>query len=149
MPTIPGTDAMLCDPDDPHDVDAAALARAEAVIANLRGAYLDWVRGDLARLHALLDEARATPPAGRGEQMRQIFTVAHDVKGQGGSFGYDLVTRIGNHLCRYIERPEPWPDARLEAVARHLEAMDRIIGERLEGAGGETGAALWRQIACL
>ncbi len=149
MPTPPGTDAVLCDADDPHAVDEAALARAEAVIANLRGAYLEWVRGDLARLHDLLDEARALPPAAREEQMRQVFTVAHDVKGQGGSFGYDLMTRIGNHLCRYIERPEPWADARLDAVARHLEAMYRIIDERLDGAGGETGAALWRRIACL
>ena len=130
----------MADRDD--DLDQEMVAKAEAVIAGLKGAYLDWVAEDLRRLEILFAEVLAAEPEARGPLMPQIFTIAHDVKGQGGSFGYDLMTAIGNQLCRFVEAREDWSDASLALVRKLLDAMRLILAEGLEGDGGAMGAAL-------
>ena len=124
------------------ELDQKMVAKAEAVIAGLKGAYLAWVTEDLRRLEVLWAEVSAAEPKARGPLMAQVFTIAHDVKGQGGSFGYDLMTVVGNQLCRFIEVREDWPDASLALVRKLLDAMRRILAEGLEGDGGAMGAAL-------
>jgi chemotaxis protein histidine kinase CheA len=128
------------------DLDQEMVAKAEAVIAGMKGAYLDWVTQDLLRLEGLWAEVASARVEKRTLLMLQIFTIAHDVKGQGGSFGYDLMTAVGNHLCRVIEVREEWPDASLALVRKLLDALTRILAEGLEGDGGTVGRALMSQL---
>jgi hypothetical protein len=131
---------MMMDGED--ELDQEMVAKAEAVIANLKSAYLDWVAEDLRRLTALCDEARSADIWERRALMPRIFTIAHDVKGQGGSFGYDLMTLVGNQLCRFLESRDNWPDHDLAVVIDLVAAMRRILDDALEGNGGEAGATL-------
>lgn len=119
-------------------VDLAMLEKAEQIIAGLQGSYLEWVEEDLAKLQSFYDQLQARP----GESaalLKEIFRVAHDVKGQGGSFGYDLMTVVGNHLCRFVEGLTEVGDAEREVIRLHLDALRLIINERLEGTGGAAG----------
>lgn len=117
------------------------LARAEAALAGLSGRYMDWAAADAARLRTCLGEIQ-TPGADFGLLLPRLFTISHDMKGQAATFGYPLVSELGNRLCRLIEEGTA-PDS--EAVARMVrlaEGMERVIAERLDGDGGETGRAL-------
>lgn len=123
-------------------VDSAVLDKAEALIASLRDDYLTWAAEDITRLEDAL--ARFDAGTDDVETARQdLFRTAHDMKGQGGSFGYDLVTEVGDRLCRLLEaiHGPPTPEQR-EAAALHVEAMRLVIAQRLEGDGGTSGAAL-------
>ena len=80
-------------------VDAAALARAEQVIADMAGDYLEWAEEDLLNMEDALDKLKAAGRKDSKEHIERIFQLAHDVKGQGGSFGYDMMTRISDQLC--------------------------------------------------
>ncbi len=120
-------------------VDLAMLEKAEEIIAGLQGSYLEWVQEDLEKLQALFDQAQATAPDQRTGLLSEIFRIAHDIKGQGGSFGYDLMTAVGNQLCRFVEKLERVGDAELEVIKLHLDSMRLIIGERMEGSGGKAG----------
>lgn len=124
------------------EVDQEMVDKAEAVIAGLRSAYLDWVAEDVRKLNALFDQTAAAPLAGRPALMKAVFTIAHDVKGQGGSFGFDLMTQVGNQLCRTVEARTDWPDQSLILVRRLLDAMGRILSQSLSGDGGDDGRAL-------
>lgn len=128
--------------DGEEELDQEMVSKAEAVIAGLKSAYLDWVAEDLRRLTALCDEAQGADIWGRRAVMPRIFTIAHDVKGQGGSFGYDLMTLVGNQLCRFLESRDNWPDEELAVVVDLVTAMRRILDDSLEGNGGEAGATL-------
>lgn len=122
----------------PNGVDLDMLEKAEQIIASLQGNYLEWVVEDLNKLQAHYDRAMADP-GNRAQAVADIFHVAHDVKGQGGSFGYHLMTAIGNQLCRFVENlPEAGP-AELDVIKLHIDAMRLIIAERLEGTGGTAG----------
>ncbi len=131
-------------PAEPVDIDPELLAKAEALVAGLRPQYLSWVREDLDRLQATWESARATEIVQRAEAMRAAFAVAHDIKGQGGSFGYPLMTDIGAQLCRFLEAGGRFDDEALEVVRLHIEAMRLVVADRMEGDGGDAGRKLMR-----
>lgn len=121
----------------PGAVDADALARAEQVIADMAGDYLEWAEEDLLNMEDALDKLKAANTKDRKEHIERIFQLSHDVKGQGGSFGYDMMTRIGDQLCRFVEALESAGAEEIEVIQLHFDAMKLIIANRMAGAGGE------------
>ena len=125
----------------PGAVDLATLERAEKAIAEMSDSYLEWVEEDLKRMDlAYKNLEKAEEP--RKEEADAVFQIAHDVKGQGGSFGYDLMTVIGNELCRLIERTESFGSAEVQAIKVHVDALKIVIQTGMKGDGGANGQAL-------
>lgn len=125
----------------PGAVDLEALERAEAVIAQLSDNYLEWVQEDLDNIQKAFDDLRKTMNDPK-PVLERIFQISHDIKGQGGSFGYQLMTAVGNELCRFVEKLEavrPW---HVEAIKAHIDTMKLVIGKRMTGDGGAAGGAL-------
>ncbi|OHC80619.1 MAG: hypothetical protein A3G73_02845 [Rhodospirillales bacterium RIFCSPLOWO2_12_FULL_67_15] len=118
------------------------LEKAEQVLAGLSDSYLDWVQEDLKNISAAFEELKA----GKGDQTKilgDIFRISHDVKGQGGSFGYNLMTAVGNELCRMLEKlPSPIGPAHVEAIGVHVDSMKLIIAQKMKGDAGQAGAAI-------
>lgn len=125
----------------PGAVDLATLERAERVIEQMADSYLEWVQEDLVRMDAAY-KALAAATGDRKAEADQVFQIAHDIKGQGGSFGYDLMTLIANELCRLIERQETFGSPEVQAVKVHADAMKLVIQNRMKGDGGANGQAL-------
>lgn len=125
----------------PGAVDLATLERAENVIAEMADSYLEWVQEDLVRIEAAYKKLAAAE-GDRSEEADEVFQVAHDIKGQGGSFGYDLMTVIGNELCRLIERNDSFGSAEVQAIKVHIDAMKLVIQTGMKGDGGADGQAL-------
>lgn len=126
----------------PGAVDLAALERAEAVIANLTGSYLQWVQEDLVKLQNAYDVLAAAPDDGRKAAAEKIFQIAHDIKGQGGSFGYNLMTVIGNSLCRFIEKQPGVGPKEIDVIKVHVDSLKLVIAQDLKGDGGPFGEKL-------
>jgi len=124
----------------PGAVDEAALERAEQVITELSDSYVDWAREDLAKIQNAFDELKS----GSGEDpLDAVFQISHDIKGQGGSFDYSLMTIIGDMLCRYIEGlgGQATPKA-IEVIELHINALHAVISQELKGDGGPIGNQL-------
>jgi len=119
-------------------LDQEQIERAEAVIAQLVSSYLLWVRADLLRLRDLWEQAEAASPADRKRIFTAMFRLTHDVKGQGGSFGYDLVSEIADRLCRYLERTDQWPDPALAVVKAHIDAIATVVEGDIQGPGDDS-----------
>lgn len=119
------------------DLDPEALARAEAALQALSHHYLDWAEADLALLRAALAEVLAQPD--QPAPLARLLTIAHDMKGQAATFGYPLITGIGESLCRLINET-PTPDAAtLARLIGMVEAITEVLNHRLEGDGGAKG----------
>lgn len=122
----------------PGAVDLAAIERAESVIANMADSYLDWVEEDLVKIQKAQQELKANKddPA---VYLNKVFQISHDMKGQGGSFGYDLMTILGNDLCRFLEDKETVSKVDLEVVDLYIGTMQVVISNRMGGDGGPEG----------
>jgi len=129
-------------PIQPSAEDLRAIKKAEAVIANLAEKYLDVVEQDLANIQAAAAKFKADA-ANRDQHLHRIFLVAHDMKGQGGSFGYPLITTICHQLCRFIERVEGnLEDSDVEVVSIHVDALQVVIRDKMTQADSDQAKAL-------
>ncbi len=121
---------------------AAVLARAQAAVADLAKDYSNWALADLKRARQALALAESDP-AGRGAHIEALFRVAHDFKGQGTSFGYPLVTALGDSLCRLTrDRARDYDARHLELAKSHLDAVQLVLTKEIKGEGGKVGADL-------
>ncbi|MFZ5790549.1 MAG: Hpt domain-containing protein [Pseudomonadota bacterium] len=128
---------------------SAAVRRARDAVAELSADYRSWALADLTRAEAALSEASADP-ARAGTPLQRLYGIAHDMKGQGGSFGFPLVTQIGHSLCcllhgRAAGRREiglPIDEADLALVEIHLKALRLVLEKSVRGEGGEIGRRL-------
>ena len=59
------------------------------------------------------------------------------MKGQGGSFGYQLMTSIGDMLCGLVEGRQEAPPDLIEAIQVHIATMKLVI--RTYGRGWGNG----------
>ena len=126
---------------------AELIARAEVAIAELRCDYPIWALNDVIEARSALGEAMADPTL-RVPCLDRIFDVAHNIKGQGGSFGYDLATRIGQSLCRLL-RTRDRSTVDLDLVRQHLEALYLIFFKKIDGDGGRLGDRIGNRLEAL
>jgi chemotaxis protein histidine kinase CheA len=123
------------------EIDAAALKRAEEALASAAEDYPDWVMTTINRLVELHGLCVSNPPA-RRPTFEQIRRIAHDLKGQGGTFGYPLVTSFSTSLHRFASMREGIEDEHVEIIKSHIDAMRAVVRDRVSGDGGEIGKAL-------
>lgn len=134
-------DPMSGEPDEEGSM-AAVLARAQAAVDDLAKGYTTWARADVDRARTALDAAVAEP-AQRARHVEELFRVAHDLKGQGASFGYPLVTRIADSLCKLTrDRKLAYEGRHLDLAKAHLDAAQLVLTKEIKGDGGQVGAEL-------
>ncbi len=132
-----------------EDTVPDAVRDAEAAVAALADSFLEWIGEDIGRAKEALAAANHKPDNNQAE-IRAIFEVVHNVKGQGGSFGYDLLTSIGGSLCNYLRvENASASDKQLKVIAAHFTAIDFVLEHNLKGDGGEIGNQLTGKIAQL
>jgi uncharacterized protein YgfB (UPF0149 family) len=74
----------------PEDV----LASAEASLKREADGFLDWAKQFLDRLSRQVTEAKQISGE-RTSYFDEINLIAHELRGQGGTFGYPLITVFG------------------------------------------------------
>ena len=110
--------------------EADLIARGHAVLVRAADDGLDWAEDDIAALQALLDAPNAAA----------IWRRAYDLRGNGGTFGWPLVTDVATLVCRYVDRQGEHADARtLQALTGALLV---VFTEGLKGDAGEAGREL-------
>jgi len=129
----------------PGSVDPDALLRAEQAIQSMEGEYLAWVQADLDKLDAAIATLSASG-GGTKDNLQTIFRISHDIKGQGGSFGFDMMTSLGNVLCRLIENmPEAGPQE-IDVIQLYITGMKYVIANHIKGIGGAKGEAMLQEL---
>jgi hypothetical protein len=131
------------------EFDLGALERAQAAVDRLKEVYIaDWGPAALADMYEAL--ARIGRPGAASESSFQAFyRLAHDMKGQGGTFGYPLLTHIGEVLCRMTADRRDAGETEVGVLRAHLDAARRIMMDRIEGDGGAEGDRLVRDLQTL
>jgi len=122
-------------------IDAAAIDRAREVIANMAGDFETRAVIEIDQILMLLNKAKRaaqaeTAAAANQDYLVDIFRIAHELKGQGGTFGYTLVTKIGGSLCDYIESIADDNSVDAEIVLAHAFALRAVVNNRITGEGG-------------
>jgi hypothetical protein len=137
---------MPTQPDSTNDaagLSADVVARAEAALKGLAAEYERRAAKDVDRLKVLLAELKAGAPA--PPIWESLHRTAHDMKGQGGTFDYGLVSDIADRLCGFLKRTEPGASA-AGPIGAFVDALATVLNTKLTGNGGEAGAMILASI---
>ena len=122
------------------------LAAANQKIANVASGFTDWTMTDIATAQEELSklengEANET-------SLPTVFRIAHDIKGQGSTFGFNLATQIAGPLCDFIRTATATPTKeQLAVIKAHLGALQMIIKQNIKGDGDEATQKLVEKLA--
>lgn len=126
---------------------AASMQRAEDAVAELAADYSNWALGDVKRAEDAFALVR-NEPTQRSAHLEVLYRATHDMKGQGGSFGYPLITKIGQSLCRYLHSGEIG-EAHFPVIQAHIGALRLILEKAIKGDGGAMGGKLVAKLETL
>lgn len=117
------------------------LAEAEEQLQRAALDFSTWALEYLSTLADLCTEA-LLEPGQRSRHFGEIQTLALELRGQGGTFGYPLISTIGKLLFDLTAEGCREDDHAVEIVKCHIDAMRAILREKISGDGGEVGQAV-------
>ena len=112
-------------------MDAELLKRAEQAVERLRQTYPEWVMSDVNNMAALVKKAKTLSGEEQTACLDEIFSFSHNIKGQGTSFGYPLMTEIGESLCRFLRASKTVDKTTFSLIEHHILAMRAVIQNRI------------------
>ena len=113
----------------PGEAIMAALGAAEELMDQYQG----WAVDDLEKLWKSFNAMAAAGNIGPDE-IREMFDIAHEIRGQGGTFGFDLISTIGDSLCKFLDGRARLAGVELEVIKVHILAMKAVFRQDLSGA---------------
>ncbi len=132
------TDGPMFDPD--------LIAAAEAKILEMEGDYTDWVQDSINEMDEA-HRAMVEDPETSQQQMASIHRIALELRGQGGIFGYPLMTQFGKSLYETTaENVEPTPKL-LDLIEAHIDLINVVVKQKIKGDGGELGRELLNNLS--
>ncbi len=117
------------------------LEEAEEQLERAALDFTEWARDYLAKLSDLCTEALMHPEQ-RNKHFEEINLLAHELRGQGGTFGYPLISEFGKMLYEVTREGCSENDSAVEIVKAHVDTMRAVLREKIAGDGGEVGRAL-------
>lgn len=121
-----------------------AISRAEKALENLSGEFHNWLDEEICRLEKAWKDAQ--PLTNRDEQLNMVYGASHDLKGLAATYGFPLITRYADSLCRLLAtdvRREIAPKALIEA---HVYACRTAMRDDIKSDDHALGGALAREL---
>ncbi|NQW02251.1 MAG: Hpt domain-containing protein [Rhodospirillales bacterium] len=128
----------------PEQAIMLALNAAEELTDEYQGWAVDDLR-DLWQKFEKLSSDRAVTKA----EITEMFDIAHEIRGQGGSFGFDLISAIADSLCKFIEGRRQFNAGVLDVIKVHILAMRAVFHQQLKGDQGALSEQLTELLQAL
>jgi chemotaxis protein histidine kinase CheA len=125
-------------------IDPAAIAKAEAALKSLASNFTQWLADEITKLDAARQQVRAE--GATAETMENLYLRAHDLKGLGTTYGYQLITRIAGSLCRLIDDKEKRASTPLELVDAHIDAIKAAVRDDIKSDEHPVGSVLVEEL---
>jgi chemotaxis protein histidine kinase CheA len=122
-------------PGEPDQVEAA-----ERALLKISGEFQHWMKDECARLDAARHKIRDNELS--KETSQELFLAAHDIKGDGGTFGFPEVVRAADSLCRLIEYSPDLKRIPMAIIDQHVDAIRAIVREHARADIGQIARAL-------
>lgn len=127
------------------------IADAEAAVAALADEYLDYARVDIAQINEGIAALADAVAGGRETKplVANVFAIAHNIKGQAGSFGFPLLTEIAASICGHTRHAIGADAAKADALRQHGAALLHVLTQNLRDDGGAEGAAVMARLSSI
>jgi len=121
------------------------IEKAEKSIASMSGDYVKKVTHDISGMRSLVEQALGVEQNCR-PVLEKIANQAREIKGQGATFGFPLLTRISDSLYHFTYPMTTMHQKRAMVISTHLDAMLLVISQQIKGDGGVLGQELCKSL---
>ncbi|WPZ35642.1 hypothetical protein T8K17_05740 [Thalassobaculum sp. OXR-137] len=128
----------------------AMVEKLEQVVHKARDNFTADIAARLVAMRAALREAAEseTDEKDRGV-LSAIYADSLEIKGAGGTIGFDLLTAIGKSLNDFVTGLETLDRRRVDIINLHIDALYVVLADNITGRGGPTEAAVLRAFSAL
>jgi chemotaxis protein histidine kinase CheA len=120
--------------------EADPVEAAERALSRISGDFHRWMKDECARLDAARHNVKDNEIS--KETSQELFLAAHDIKGDGGTFGFPEVVRAADSLCRLIEYSPDLKKIPMAIVNQHVDAIRAIVREHARADIGTIAGVL-------
>ena len=121
-------------------IDMEAVARAEKALEELSVEFDDWLQEEVGRLLAARDQARRDGLT--EENFDELFRASHDLRGEGDTFGYPLITELCDLLCKLLESTDDKSKIPTTLIDNHVDAIQIILRDGIKDPSHQTTRAV-------
>ena len=99
--------------------------RADQVIHDLTNTFLVGAKENISRLKELISvlQTQSQPAVAK----KELYQTAHDLKGQGSVFGYNLITALGSDICKILQKNNILSNEELDIVEQDIADMALVL----------------------
>lgn len=101
--------------------------------------FIDWTSEAVVEMRDITDALPEKVAVG-SENAARLYDLAHNIKGMGSSFNFELMTLIGTSFCEYYKKLEG--DLSRRVAHAHVRGFEVVLGNKITGKGGDKGDAL-------
>jgi HPt (histidine-containing phosphotransfer) domain-containing protein len=112
-----------------------AVERANNIVEQMKAAYEARLENEIEELLAAYANMREDGDF----DLDRLHDLAHEIRGEAGTYGYQLVSEIGKLLCEYLTPIEKISTTNVLIINEHLKAMQTVVAQQVKGAGPEVG----------
>ena len=120
--------------------EADPVEAAERALSRISGDFHLWMKDECARLDAARRNIKDNELSKEASQ--ELFLAAHDIKGDGGTFGFPEVVRAADSLCRLIEYSPELKKIPMAIIDQHVDAIRAIVREHARADIGTIAGVL-------
>ncbi len=121
-------------------IDMEAVERAEKALEQLSVEFDGWMEEEIVRLVTVRDQIKREGL--NGENFDDFFRAAHDLKGEGETFGYPLVSDLCNQLCRLLELTDDKSLIPMTLIDNHVDAVQIVLRDKIKDKDHQTTCAV-------
>ncbi|MTI08698.1 hypothetical protein [Curvivirga aplysinae] len=121
-----------------------AFAEIDEVFLELKNEYADKLGEDIMEIE------RLTSLFEKDNDIRHldaVYSIVHNMRGQGGSFDFPLISAIGTSFCKYAANRKDKENYSFPLILQHLEAIKLVYKENRKGEGDQTARAVVNALA--
>ncbi|MEQ8586814.1 MAG: transcriptional regulator [Thalassobaculaceae bacterium] len=126
----------------------AMVQKLEQVVHKARDTFTADIADRLVAMRTALRDVGDDP-----EAERQVLSLVYDhsleIKGAGGTIGYDLLTAIGKSLNDFVTGMTELDRRRTDVIDLHIDALYVVLANRITGRGGPTEAAVLKAFSAV
>ena len=125
-------------------LDQNAIARAEAELEKMSGQFDEWIVEEMDNLVSAWVAFEKAPD--EIESKANLHRRAHDLKGLAPTYGYPLIGRVCNTLCKLTsdETPDLTPPVAL--LQAHVDAVRAMVVGKIKGGDHTVGTVLVHEL---
>lgn len=124
-------------------INADTFKRAEEAVSKLSEQYRDWALSDIETLRGCV--VSLSDDGERDGAIAKIRSIAHDMRGQGSTFGYPLITQVAQSISGTLKLSLD-TDGLAAELGSHIDAVAAIIESEATGDGGDEGRDILRSL---